>query len=281
MNYEIIDYSEKAIAVIGDTKEVKGQLKSLGGRFNPRLSCGAGWVFPKGKRAQVAALFDGGSVTVTASRKKEKEPDIFLSKDEVRQIFISEGDEGSYLDYMCKTYGLGVRLSSGYVVMAENRPLETRFCFGHGFCGITTQEDEDRAYEAQHNADTNPDYFREENLRELRGMVQALKEGKRERKWGYKDDCEHVYLQKCYIGDSVRRSLYFSPYTLDDLKSGRIRPDYMTNESIQNLTEISDDDKALVTRLYEKALADRTRRVETYLKKYGLSKLTTWTYLSD
>lgn len=32
---EIIDYSEKAIAVIGDTKPIKDQLKELGGRFNP------------------------------------------------------------------------------------------------------------------------------------------------------------------------------------------------------------------------------------------------------
>ena len=39
---EIIDYSEKAIAVIGDTKPIKDQLKELGGRFNSRLTCGAG-----------------------------------------------------------------------------------------------------------------------------------------------------------------------------------------------------------------------------------------------
>ncbi len=47
INLEIIDYSEKAIAVIGDTKEVKDSLKKLNGRFNPRLRCGPGWIFPK------------------------------------------------------------------------------------------------------------------------------------------------------------------------------------------------------------------------------------------
>lgn len=45
----IIDYSEKAIAVIGDTKPIKDKLKELGGSFNPRLSCGIGWIFPKTK----------------------------------------------------------------------------------------------------------------------------------------------------------------------------------------------------------------------------------------
>lgn len=53
---EIINYSERAIAVIGDTKPIKEQLKSLGGRFNFRLKCGAGWVFPKSKREEVENL---------------------------------------------------------------------------------------------------------------------------------------------------------------------------------------------------------------------------------
>ena len=50
---QIIDYSEKAIAVVGDTRAIKDTLKSLGGRFNGRLSCGAGWIFPKSKEEYV------------------------------------------------------------------------------------------------------------------------------------------------------------------------------------------------------------------------------------
>lgn len=50
---QVIEYSEKAIAVIGDTKPIKDDLKSLGGRFNPRLSCGAGWIFPKTKKDDI------------------------------------------------------------------------------------------------------------------------------------------------------------------------------------------------------------------------------------
>jgi len=47
----VVDYSEKAFAVIGDTKSTKDILKELGGKFNPRLTCGAGWIFSK-KRLQ-------------------------------------------------------------------------------------------------------------------------------------------------------------------------------------------------------------------------------------
>lgn len=52
---QIIDYSEKAIAVVGDTRAIKETLKSLGGRFNGRLSCGAGWIFSKKKEQEVRA----------------------------------------------------------------------------------------------------------------------------------------------------------------------------------------------------------------------------------
>lgn len=50
---QVIEYSEKAIAVIGNTKPIKDTLKALGGRFNFRLSCGAGWIFPKSKMEEL------------------------------------------------------------------------------------------------------------------------------------------------------------------------------------------------------------------------------------
>ena len=46
---QIIDYSEKAIAIVGETRAIKETLKTLGGRFNSHLSCGAGWIFSKAK----------------------------------------------------------------------------------------------------------------------------------------------------------------------------------------------------------------------------------------
>ena len=53
----VIDYSEKAVAVIGDTKAVKDRLKEMGGRFNAKLSCGPGWIFSKSKKDEIATAF--------------------------------------------------------------------------------------------------------------------------------------------------------------------------------------------------------------------------------
>ena len=56
--FQIIDYSDKAIAVTGDTKAIKDDLKALGGRFNPRLKCGAGWIFSKKKQQALEKLLN-------------------------------------------------------------------------------------------------------------------------------------------------------------------------------------------------------------------------------
>lgn len=57
---EVVDYSEKAIAVFGDTKAIKEQLKELGGRFNPSLNYNgekrAGWIFSKKQSDKVKEL---------------------------------------------------------------------------------------------------------------------------------------------------------------------------------------------------------------------------------
>lgn len=61
---EIVDYSEKAIAVFGDTKPMKDKLKALGGRFNPFLMNSgekmAGWIFPKNKSIELYQLLNAG-----------------------------------------------------------------------------------------------------------------------------------------------------------------------------------------------------------------------------
>ncbi len=53
---QITDYTAKAIAVTGTTKDHKDELRKLGGKFNPRLSCGAGWIFSRKALAELSAF---------------------------------------------------------------------------------------------------------------------------------------------------------------------------------------------------------------------------------
>ncbi|MDL2262985.1 fusion protein [Bacteroidales bacterium OttesenSCG-928-I21] len=56
----IIDYSQKALAVFGETRPVKEQLKASGGRFNPKLTHNgekkAGWIFSKSKEQELRKI---------------------------------------------------------------------------------------------------------------------------------------------------------------------------------------------------------------------------------
>ena len=60
MSISIVNYSEKAIAVFGNTKDIKDHLSALGGKFNPSLKQNdervPGWVFPTGKREEVKKI---------------------------------------------------------------------------------------------------------------------------------------------------------------------------------------------------------------------------------
>lgn len=56
-NLQIVDYSEKAVAIIGNTRDYATKLKELGGRFNGKLKCGAGWIFSKKREPELRAAF--------------------------------------------------------------------------------------------------------------------------------------------------------------------------------------------------------------------------------
>ena len=57
-NIRIVDYSEKAVAIYGDTKPYKGELKSMGGSYNSRLKEGPGWIFKASKKEELKKFFN-------------------------------------------------------------------------------------------------------------------------------------------------------------------------------------------------------------------------------
>lgn len=58
----LVNYSDKAIALFGETKAIKDQIKAIGGRFNPYLNNNgkkeAGWILPLNKIEQAKQLIN-------------------------------------------------------------------------------------------------------------------------------------------------------------------------------------------------------------------------------
>ncbi len=89
----IVDYTEKAIAVFGDTKIIKDHLAGLGGKFNPSLKGDnddkrAGWIFPKTKRSEVQSLLEkskkGELPTLNSEENSSSKPHAFEPKRTVK-----------------------------------------------------------------------------------------------------------------------------------------------------------------------------------------------------
>lgn len=57
---QVIDYSEKAIAVVGTERgniEQRAAMKSMKGKWNRGLTCGAGWIFSKRKYGEQVTMW--------------------------------------------------------------------------------------------------------------------------------------------------------------------------------------------------------------------------------
>ena len=66
------DYTDKSIVLLGSTYAHKEEIKKAGGKYNPNLSVGKGWVFPKTKKKTVEKLVKKMRSAPAKSRKAVK-----------------------------------------------------------------------------------------------------------------------------------------------------------------------------------------------------------------
>ena len=228
----IIDYSEKAIAVIGDTKQYREAFKAIRGSFNPRLSCGAGWIFSKKRIEDVKAILTGTKIEETKKDENTRYADI------LREYAESTDDKEYYL----KQYAAAVKLRDKYYII-EKASIENRFCF----------HDEGPSYDFYKKISSDDeklkDYFLRENRRTYTSNIDKIKEN-----GAFIKLCDNS--NRAYISGSI----------------GSINDDY---------TKATDEEKKEIINALEYALQLLDKRLNTYLKRYGVSKLYLWTYWAD
>lgn len=69
----IVDFGERSIAVVGDTKPHKDALRAMGGYFMIRTQWGPAWTFPNKKRERIKAYIDGDTSVVSQWEDKNQE----------------------------------------------------------------------------------------------------------------------------------------------------------------------------------------------------------------
>ena len=260
-NFEIIDYSEKSIAVIGDTKDIKDSLKEIGGVFNPRLRCGAGWIFSKKKMAELTEILGSGVVTATTPERPQTDTAELVGEYRGELVKLWRTDT-SMIDFSIKKISSIRKLSNGGLITWEKPQINTSFCFGY-----MGQSDYEDAQQMAQNAKKDEDYSLSEHLGILDLTLKTIKSPRNENKEN------KLYIYKEYPRDSVNlwgfTVLSFSEFI------------YQKERKLYNeIQEASDEDIRTILAAEKEERAKFEKRLKTYLKRYGLSKVKPWSYWS-
>lgn len=198
------------------------------------------------------------------TQKELKEKYMNIIKTEVWQ------DSERMQEYARKQCDYVVELSNGKIIDIEKPRIKKDFCFGMGMYATYTQEEFEAAEDLAENARTNVEYFINENMKQITEKIGYLKEaldGKKEvytyvHYSGQPDNSELVTYSCVGLSDNPE----WAPYRWVNLKA------------VNKLS--SDDIQALIDGL-EEVGKKFMKRLNTYLKKYGLEKLNVWTYCRD
>ena len=158
----------------------------------------------------------------------------------------------SMIAYACHKISDCYETEKGYLIEFEKPSIKKDFCFGYDDF-YSNQEDAD---EMAGHARTNERYFIEKNLEEINRLIKSLESGK-------------VYARKSYDDSVNLRCLVFEKY-LRAYEFEREECDELSGADVAGLIEMAQNER----RKFEK-------RLGTYLKRYGLSKLNVWTYYRD
>lgn len=261
----VCKYSEKAIAVIGDTRPFADVLRANGGRFNARLSCGAGWIFQATKKDIIVEALKAAGATVRESDTVPARNSSDSSNSSTRRNSSTRGNGGGYPDtamggqkvvieygekrgdlkYYKSRFSTGIRFPEG-VYLFEKPRIENDFCF----------RDEGPEY----------DYYKElcndKKLLEEHFIAHNMEQVREP------EDGETMYIIKDSWSTDGRVWIRWSDYPYIPAR----------DQIVREATEREQQEYRLQLRAVR---GEFGKRVDKYLKRFGTSKLHIWSYWAD
>jgi len=169
------------------------------------------------------------------------------------------GKNEKMIDFCCKTADI-VYPVRGYLADIDKPRIETSFCFGYGFCGVSSLEDMQDASRMADHARKNESYFIAENLKNINGYIEAL---------------GNSNLSAYMTGSNGLVGLHFcKPWETGDQKRWAENGGY-------TYIELTEAERKEIAGYYGIEKDRFSKRLNTYLKRYGLSKVNSWSYLVD
>ena len=154
----------------------------------------------------------------------------------------------SYLDSL-------IRLSNGKIVEIEKPKMQTNFCFGYGWVDPNGEE-EDAADKMAEYAKKSQEYFIKKNLEQVDKLIERA----------------NIPGYKGYLWSSGTKNIYSVSF-MDEYRR-------MTAFDGKG-EELTEEDKTTYINALQACKARFEKRLQTYLKRYGMSKIRTWSYVID
>lgn len=253
-------------------------LKALKFRWNGKRGLWYGFATVEAVKAALSGEKAQGEANSTGAERKPKAAKI--DKDALRAEFAKAWNSPKMIDYCVGKVAAVAVLPSGEIVTVEKKSIETRFCFGErGY-------DYDDAQKAARHAAQSESYFKAENMRAFNEAVKDLEDAQ---------TMNGPYILTinggAYIGqteDCKLRSINFQRVSnvLADLGGSA----FLAEIPGQTVTErgsgrayriATAEEIAAILDAYKTARAAHEKKVDAYLKRYGMSKVETWTYWID
>ena len=152
-----------------------------------------------------------------------------------------------------------VEINNGDIVEIEKPSIDKNFCFGYGYCGVSTDEDYRGAANLAAHARTSTDYFIAQNMEPLDRWLKDLEDLGT---W-------NVYKRPNYLGQQ------------ESCKLMNIHFKHEWDYRPEDGEELTPEEIQAVIEGYKEVKKQFKKRLDSYLKRYGLSKVHSWTFLSD
>lgn len=183
---------------------------------------------------------------------------IFMSKEDMRVEFKKVwGNDQKMVEWCIKNHS-GIKLSDGKVIMFDKPNIDTNFCFGYSTCGQGPEYDECmNTYNDYQNH--KAEWFILSNLQQYDRMYRL-------------PEIEEDLVLSRSCGD-IWNFYWVSEYRMPSFLDRNFRMEFVVSKN--------ENDIDLIKRAISAHKQQFVKRLESYVKRYGTSKLRSWTYWMD
>lgn len=172
------------------------------------------------------------------------------------------------VDYCVNRVAEMAILPAGEIIPIEKQRIATKFCFGE------SGYDADDAARMAYHARTSQDYFKKENMSHFDNWIQEIT-----------GDNVMVVTQSYRESKRICSVQFMKPWQVVDAFGVCVDLRDVAGKTFmyRNVPHriVTPEEKQIILDAYRKARAAHEKKVDSYLKRYGTSKVESWTYWRD